>query len=387
MADEILAITKAVEILDEVYKVGHEVAALVPNSNRSSEIYAIGSGSKSGIVNQQSLFMAQYQLLNNTFGIEPQNFKDWCKTFEECFPTIIKTNQNIDAPGNGVKPWMQPVENRPRIRINNISPQSKDIPTYVYVEFEPERNNPSEVYFLAGTITQVVQMIWNIWNTRQIFQRQEATLVVGHPIDQYMQMKPHEGITITIICTNYQYPPFYKSPDRQDFKKVQINVPFVDRTKISYTTIRNVAGGNTGLDWGNYRAIAHVADNVGYYAGTRNMPQVWGRGQSYEQAKNNVKQFLTISKGIVATINEGREDSSELLNPDAKYEPPAKIYPAYFWISNGALVGNNYKKSRDRHLAKYATKKNKFDLWPSTAPPDFEARIAELFQYESQSPA
>lgn len=376
MADEISAIIKAVEKLDEIYKVGHEIAQLIPNEDRKGEIYAVAGGSKNDVALQQSLFMAQYQLLNNTFGIEPTNFKEWADNFEKCFPNIIKNNPNID--GNQVKPWMTTIDNRPRIRVVNVPAQQREIPTTIYVEFEPERNSPEEVYFLAGTITQVVQMIWAIWNQRQVLKHQNLTQVLGQPVDEIMIRKPLQGLWLICVLSNYKTPPFYKSTTRPDFKEVQIAIPFVNRTRLAYSTIREAFGGNSGLDWGAYRAVAHVADNPDFYTGGRGLPQVWCRGSSYELANKNVKQVLTLSDAKITRINEGKLNNSDNLNANYNDNPPAKVYPNHFFLINYELVNQAVSPARQRKLGKYATKKNKFLLWPPTAPPDFTDKINEL---------
>lgn len=386
MADEVTsALVKAVEILDEAYKVGHEVAQLIPNDSRDNEIYAIAGGSQASIAEQQSLFMANYQLMQNTFGIDPPDFKEWAKAFEYCFPRIVKNNQYIDSPGNGVKPWLTDVANRPRIRVVNVPEQQKKLPAFIYVEFEPERNNPNEVYFLAGTITQVVQHIWQIWNFRQVMKQQNLSMVLGYPLSEAMQRRPHQGVSITFILTNYQTPPFYKRSDRLDFKQVQITVPFVDKAKVSFNALRAACGGNGGLNWGKTRAMAAVCDNPDFYQGSRFMPQVWCAGETYAQAKSNIKNFMLLSSGKIVKISEGKIDDDELLNPLNKPNPPAKVYPAHCFITNGYLVGNNTTVGKQKSLGKFNTKRNKFDLWPSVAPVDFTDRINELFEYSNQT--
>lgn len=382
MADEtITAVVKAIEVLDKALEVGHEVAEIVPHKEKKGEIYQVGAANNADIALQQSMFMAQYQLLNNTFGIQPANFKDWVDAFENCFPTIQKVSRKIDGEGNGVNPWMQGVANRPRIRILNTYRKEEEIATYLYIEFYPERKNESEVYFVEGTAIQCVERIWQIWYLRQIIKNADLAQVLGEPPSDWIRKRPSIGITVVFNCYNYKEPPFWKSVERQDFKKVQITIPMADRSKLSYQNIRQALGGSGGMEWGAEKAVAWVADDPTNFAGYKGMPQIWAKGQSYSGAKTNVKRLLALSKCKIVRMNKGAVDNEEFLNPLAKEDPPMRVYPGVMWILNSNLVGANLNEGRERSLGKFATRKNRIKIYEDVEPSDFQETVTELLAF------
>ena len=380
---QISAIVKAVDKLDDVLKVGHEIAELIPNSDRKGEIFQIGGATQADLAHQQSAFMAQYQLFNNTFGIEPANFKNWAKQFEECFPTIQKTSPYIDGNSAGAKPWGQPFDNRPRIRVLNAGDKSKQIPTYLYIEFFPERKNEKEVYFISGTVVQCVERIWNIWYLRQIIANQNFAQLLGDFPGDWLRKKPSYGISAVFICSNYKTKPFWKSSDRPDFAKAQITIPFILKSKLSYTSIRQALGGANGMDWGNSRAIAWVADDPKNFAGKKGMPQSSCNGSSYENAKSNVKRLLSaLSFGKIVEIQEGgKSDKSETINPNSVKAAPARMYPNLMYLLNSYVVSPTMTEGRETVLAKMSTRKNRFEIFEDVEPEDFQENLAEILQY------
>ena len=376
------AIVKAVETLDEVMKVGHEVAELIPSKEKKGEIYQIGAGSKADLALQQSMFMTNYQLFNNSFGSQPENFKKWCDAFEESFPTTggfpQKTTTKIDGTGDGSTPWNQPRTNRPRIIILNAV-RTEDVPTYLYIEFYPERDNKDEVYYIEGTQIQVKHWIWMIWYTRQILESANLVHVLGQTPSDWIRKRPFIGCSVHFICYSYPTKPFYQSKDRPDFKKAEITVPFVDRTKLTYQNIRNVLGGANGMDWGLHKAVAWVADQPNNFAGYRGMPQIWCKGSTYANAKANVKRIHTLSNSKIARMNKGEVDNEEFLNPMAKENPPSRVYPGIMYVLNSNIVGNNLTPGRQRSLAKYDHRKNRLKIYTPEEPPNFQENLNDLF--------
>jgi predicted RNase H-like HicB family nuclease len=375
------ALEKAVQKLDEVIKVGHEIAEIIPHSEKKGEIIQVAGGSKASVAMQESLVMAQYQMLNNAFGFQPGNFKIWAKNFEECFPLIKKNSPLIDGNVNGANPWLQGISNRPLIKILNITKQEKEIPTYLYIEFYPERKNESEVYFIEGTQIDCVQRIWHIWYLRQILKGMNLAQVLGEFPDDWLRKRPSIGISVCFKLYSYADSPFYKTPTRKDFKEVQITVPMVDRTKLSYGNIRQILGGENGMPWGLSKALAWCCDNPANFAGLKGMPQVSARGSSYTEAKSNVKRILEgISNAKIVRMNEGRPDNEEIFNKDAKFSPPARVYPGLMWILNSNLVNQIAPNSpkRETTLGKLRTKRNRIEIWHKEEPLEFKETIQEL---------
>lgn len=384
-ADDLKALEKAVQVLDKAIQVGHEVAEIIPHSEKKGEIIQVGGGSKASIAMQESLVLANYQMLNNAFGFQPGSFKKWAKDFEECFPLIPKISRMIDGKGSGINPWMQGLSNRPQIKILNLGNQDKEIPSYLYIEFYPERQNETEVFFIEGTQIECVQRIWFIWYLRQIMRGMNLAQVLGEFPDDWLRKRPSIGITVCFKCHNYLEPPFYLNPLRKDFREVQITIPMVDRSKLTYANIRQILGGDNGMDWGMSKALAWVADNPDNFAGLRGMPQVSARGSTYAQAKANVKRFMGISTAKIIKMNEGKPDNEELFNKDAKFNPPSKVYPGIMWILNSNLVSttNPNTPKRETALGKLRTKKNRLEIWHKKEPENFKDIVQELTVFDN----
>lgn len=379
----IASLDSALAKLDQALKVGHEIAEIIPNNSRKGEVIQIGGTSDSQLVMQSSLVMAQYQLLNNAFGFQPGNFKKWADAFEKCFPEIQKTPNAVDGEGGGSKPWNRPFKNRPRILIINIGKDQKTIPTYLYIEFYPDREQKEECYFIEGTAIDCVNRIWQIWNTRQVIKNADIAQVLGETPSESIARKPGIGITASFNLMSYPTTPFYKTANRQDFKRAKMSVPFIDKTKLTYQNIRNVLGGASGMEWGRSIARAWVCDDPKNYAGYRGMPQVVCRGQSYEGAKTSLKRIMQLSKAIIVRMSEGKSDNDEILNKKAKDDPPNKVYPGIMYILNNNIIDNEMTPGREIALGKLSTKRNRIEIYETVQPDDFDSIINELTVYSN----
>lgn len=234
----------------------------------------------------------------------------------------------------------------------------------------------SERIILKGRMQMLKPLITEVLAIHQLIRERDIGEFTGYPLDEYVREKP-QSFKLKILYYSVTSPP-WRTRDSSRFVRATYHVPFVNRIKIDWQTIKLACGGSNGYMWGRFRACANIVNSDG---SIRPM-QVYG--SSEEEAEQRLKALLTLSDGTIASLvtaeekKEGRRAADKLL-----YKETTRVYPAYFTIihqekivteSNTALLTGNYKRNKAR-----------IPLWTDTKPPEAEERIREALRVRGSS--
>lgn len=229
----------------------------------------------------------------------------------------------------------------------------------------------AERIILKGRTEMLKPIITEILAIHQLIRNRDIGEYVGQPINEYARSQPKK-LKLKLLFYSVQSPP-WRNQDGSDIVRATYNVPFVQRSKIDWETIKAACGGTNGYSWGRYRCTATIVDDFG------SLSQMAVYGSSETEAEQRLKALATLSDGSIASLSVteekkvGRRATDKLL-----YKEATKIYPAYFTIvnqekivteSNIATLNGNYFRSKAR-----------IPLWTETKPPDADELIQEALR-------
>lgn len=234
----------------------------------------------------------------------------------------------------------------------------------------------TEKIILRGRTEMLKPIITEVLAIHQLIRDRDIGEFTGYALDDYVREKP-QTFSLKILFCSVPSPP-WSMIDTTKLKRATYRVPFIDKTKIDWQTIKLACGGNNGYMWGRFRASANIIKSDG---SIRPM-QVYGSSES--EAEQRLKALVTLSDGTIATLTiaeekkEGRRAADKLL-----YKESTRVYPAYFTIihqekiiaeSNRAMLTGNYRRNKAR-----------IPLWTDTKPPDADERIREAIRIRGSS--
>lgn len=198
----------------------------------------------------------------------------------------------------------------------------------------------------------------------------------GYPLEDHARARP-QIFKITVLYYSVPTPP-WKAPSNSKLTKATYHVPFVNRTKIDWETIKTAAGGANGYMWGRFRSTANLADDDG------NIRQMQVYGSSESEAEQRLLALAALSTGSILTLTPSEEKKIGKRATDKKlYKESTRIYPAYFTIihqekiiaeSNTATLSGNYIRTKFR-----------IPLWTSSKPSDADELIREALRIRGSS--
>lgn len=235
----------------------------------------------------------------------------------------------------------------------------------------------SEYLIVTGPKKLLPLIITNLLATHQMIYERDIGEFVGQGMNEHVRSQP-QALKLKLLFYSVQNPPW--RPPQGELVRATYNVPFLNKAKINWTTIKSACGGDNGYMWGRFRCTANISDKDG------NIRQMQVYGASENEAEQRLKTLLTLSEGQIVTLTnaeekkEGKRATDKLL-----YKESTRVYPAYFTLvnskkiiaeSHNATLSGNYYRSRSRVA-----------LWTDSKPPDADEIIQEAFKIKGSSAA
>jgi len=344
------AIEKRVDDLYQRAISNHRVIELELN-RRKDERLVLAAPNEEGLVEQLSLVMAFRQMLA---GDTDFDFDQWRDRFEEGFPELAIWTQN---------PWGNPYEERPRIAIREKKGAQ------LVVLFRPNRNE-DEQYVFTGTGLAIRDKIETFFAYWLAMQQGGGALNAYYPLDEYLRAKPRLYVSIQIWWRTDSNS-YYQS-------RRHMTIPDVGRDGLDFDRLRAIAGGESGLDWGNWQARAYLGrDNA------RGLSQMVAGGATQTDAESNLNRFLPLSGLPALSIRTTFVNPATQKNPPPPSKRPPnsfRIKPWWFTVLNSYLIAADDKAGgRGTLSGVMLSKKNRIRL-DRPKPPDYDQRIAQLLR-------
>lgn len=243
-------------------------------------------------------------------------------------------------------------------------------PTRV-VEVQPDRSNDRERIVLAGPEPYLKASLPATLAHYQLVENRDVGQIVGSPVDDYVGDK-QLSLRIKFQLFNYPSPPYIRSSDRR-LVRVTITVPEVRRAALDWLQLKAALGGPNGYLWGRYKAKGRVSKNQ----------YVTVYGATPDEAEDRLRAIMQLSSLDIDTVNvtEERRSDSRLINPRLQKEA-TRVYPGYMTIINRQRV-IAFDQGRAAIDGNYLDRKERFELWWNTPPPDFNERLQEVLRYSS----
>ena len=337
----------------------YQVLEITPNRANSQQVYQL-AGSPDQLVQCTSQFLATTQYLGERFG--EWDFEQWDKDFVNCFP---RAEGRPPAWGMVQTPWGKPIKNQPKfLEINNPLEDG-----YKLVAFWPDKANDDEVYPLMGSINDIMNQAMHIMHFKML--SAELGLIVGQPVSEYIRHSPMQEIYLIFYLSTRKKPPYYKKFLDMDYREHYFTIHHPDRSKLTYTAIREALGSVNGMNWGYWKATAWVADNLENFKKGKAAHQIWVSGNTEQTAKQNLEKVLALTTAKILRVNVSATDSSKgtLANdPQAVRWENYKVYPKQLLVFNPKLIAFAEKGQKKTLAGKLNTKKNKFTLYDTEEP-------------------
>lgn len=315
-------------------------------------------------------------LLNNISQDEAQridfDLDNWITDFEQGFPRFTKINPNFQN-----HYWGQGLSNRPRIKELNEQADAQAVEGYRLVEFFPDRENKEESYLLFGTPLEIMTQCSFFMNMKMMLGLNQGDYYLGYPVDEYLRLKPRTGLTIQLILTTYKEPPYYKRGVKW-FSKRQVTIPWVDRSKLTYESLRNACGGDNGQDWGEWTARAYISMDDE----SAPISQMVAGGSTEDKAKKNLEAYLQFTKATVRGLSANKIDYSKgdrAKDPNKSRFTKFEVYPSWVGVLNTKLVNYTDRRIGKQTLSgKQLKKQLKFYLYQKKEPLGWTSDIRDV---------
>jgi hypothetical protein len=327
----------------------------------------------SGLVPRENLIQ---QIIANEVRRVDFDLDNWINDFEDGFPRFVKINPRFKD-----HYWGQGFSNRPRIKELNEQADAQQVEGYRVIEFFPDRENKDESYLLMGSPPALMSQVSLIMNLHLMNKTGGGDSAwVGYPLDEYLRAKPRTGITIQVMFTTYKRPPYYQIGNRW-FSRRYLTIPLVDRSKITYSSIRTACGGAQGQNWGEWTARAYLSldeDSKGIH-------QMVCGGSTESTAIRNLEKFLEFTQCKLRKITTHKIDYTKgdaLKDPDRARYSSFDVYPAWITVWNTKLVQlDDARRDGKKTLSgRMLSKHNKLFTYQEREPANWTSTLRELFK-------
>ncbi len=235
------------------------------------------------------------------------------------------------------------------------------------IELIPNRENEQETIYLQGNRSEIQTQALNAINSYNLIEARDIGEWVGEPLDQAIR-KPHKDIAIKILLRSSPKPP-WKDQNGILAKRTQIEIPNVNRSKISWNNIKQAVGGSNGYLWGRFCVVALLDDDnkIKFYADSE------GEGEKI------LERLLKFTNSELSTLNiseEKREGARKKY--DKLYKQTTRVYPSHVVIINQLklLTQDSGRATRRGHKEH---RQIKFKLYSDDKPNNFDEAINDLF--------
>ena len=233
----------------------------------------------------------------------------------------------------------------------------------------PDRENPRDKIVLAGTQTELIPQVQGVLDTHRSLDNRDVGQITGQAIDDYVRDK-ELSLRLRFQLFNRPAPPYGRAGSNE-LVRVTITVPDVKRSALSWDRLRFALGGENGYLWGRFKARGRIDAKryVTVYGGTE------------DEAVKRLKAVMELSDARIQTINvtEELKDGDRLSNPRLQKQS-TKVYPGYVTIINRerVLAIDQGRASVD---GQWRDKDNRFNLWRTSPPPNFDEQVRELLRF------
>ena len=223
--------------------------------------------------------------------------------------------------------------------LNNIKAETA---TEFSVRYSP-LGEDGPTYLFVGSQVQLKGLVSLFQATRQLILEEEIGKIIGEPYERFVMKRPAPcGIQIHWRLT--KSPPWEPQSLAKKLKlnkkylpRPQCTIQNIDISKVTWEKIKEAAGGKNGYTWGRFYAHAQMVEFEGQAAS-----QWWIRvsAASLKEAEERVEALASLSMSKIATMTRGeRSNDKGRRKENAIFRmPDVKVYPAWFFVANYALV-------------------------------------------------
>lgn len=370
----------------------YDVVEIVPDRSKGKELYFL-SGTPATLALQESLFIATYDAMQNVVG-NNVDLKEWIAEFEYCFPSfsvrLAPYNQSFE------NPWGVTPNQRPQVRV--LSQIKTNFMFYV-CQFFPDRSNKGESYIISGDTNLCINQIMTLMNQWLMLADKSIGEWIGYPQEENLKRYPRTYATLCILFNTSQegargyrkqtkrnkYGNYKGNPDSQfyPFRQVQVTLPLVNLSSVSYNNLRKACGGENGMTIGYWTATREIG-----LGATVGFEKIVVRGDTFETAKKNIDNFLPLlSKSLI--VKEAKPTYLTQMHEADSIDGyqgrlgSYKVYPYQaIFTSNTitSLSGSTGKKVRtgSKHAISRTVK-----ISSPKAPPGWDTAIADIINHQT----
>jgi len=224
-----------------------------------------------------------------------------------------------------------------------------------------------EKIVLSGREDDLKAAITIILGLHQILEGMDIGQFVGMPLQEYVRPTP-QPLKMTIFFFPVPHPPWKpRSPNPR------YTVPFLDRSRINWQTIKEACGGKNGYNWGRFSSTV----NLRHETGTRKM-QVFGATAA--EAEKRLERLLYFSEGEIVSKTQSEQEKWGMRVPGKPlYKEATRVYPGYMTIINQEKILRDEGRA-NLDGSHYLTQKVKLPLYTDQEPRNFKEQIAELLR-------
>lgn len=229
----------------------------------------------------------------------------------------------------------------------------------------------AERIVLKGRAEMLKPIITEILAIHQLIENRDIGEFCGSALEDVVKAKP-QPLKIKILFYSVSEPPWRNRRASDNFVRATYNIPFINRTRIDWATIKAAAGGSNGYMWGRYRATAGIVHD-----GALGQMQIHGSTES--EAEQRLKALAALSEGKIVSLSttEEKKEGESATNPNLRKET-TRVYPAYFTIVHSEKVITEAGRSTLR--GKYKKDKFRIPLWTESKPNDADEIIREALR-------
>ena len=234
----------------------------------------------------------------------------------------------------------------------------------------------AERIVLKGRAEMLKPIITEILAIHQLIENRDIGEFCGSPLEDVVKAK-FQPLKLKILFYSVSEPPWRPRSGSNNFVRATYHIPFVNRTKIDWETIKLAAGGSNGYMWGHWRATAGIVHD-----GALGQMQIHGATEHEAETRLRALAALSDGKIVSLSITEEKKEGESATNPNLRKET-TRVYPAYFTIVHSEKVISEFGRSTLR--GKYKKDKFRIPLWTSSKPDDANEIIREALRIRGSS--
>lgn len=233
----------------------------------------------------------------------------------------------------------------------------------------PDRENPKDKIVLTGSQSELIPQVQSVLDNRRAIANRDVGQIIGQPVDDYVRDKE---LTLRLKFELFDRPsPPYSNTRANPLTRVSITIPDVKRSALDWDRLKLALGGANGYLWGRFKARGRI-DGKRY---------VTVYGATASEAEKRLKAVMVLSSTPLQTINVTEElrGNQRLTNPRLQKQT-TQIYPGYVSIVNrGRVIA--FDQGRASVDGQWTDQRDRFELWRTTPPFDFNERVSTLFRF------